>query len=61
MLLRSDEIGLPCYVETGSLRQLALYRHLGFQILRHATEPASGIEFWTACREPVSPMNPPRG
>ena len=54
ILIRADETGTPCYVETGLPRQLSLYQQLGFDVLFHGVELTSGIEYWTMSRKPAN-------
>lgn len=52
VLEASDEQGLPCYLETAEADNEAFYEKHGFAVVRHGTEPAGGLEYWTFRREP---------
>lgn len=52
-LNRADEAGLPAYLETGTERNVALYRRHGFQII-HQGPPGKGAPtMWHMWREPA--------
>jgi ribosomal protein S18 acetylase RimI-like enzyme len=51
-LNRADEAGLPAYLETGTTRNVALYRRHGFEII-HEGPPGKGAPtMWHLWREP---------
>jgi ribosomal protein S18 acetylase RimI-like enzyme len=51
-LNRADEAGLPAYLETGTTRNVALYRRHGFEVI-HEGPPGKGAPtMWHMWREP---------
>jgi ribosomal protein S18 acetylase RimI-like enzyme len=51
-LARADAEGLPCYLETFNPRNAPFYQRHGFLLVNEEVEPASGLPFWTFCRDP---------
>ena len=54
VLQRADAEGLPCYLETMKLRNLAFYEKHGFRVVVDSVIPDGGPRFWTMKREPIS-------
>ena len=50
-LSRADEDGLPCYLETCQPANVRFYGKHGFHVVRHGTEPRSGLDYWTFIRD----------
>jgi ribosomal protein S18 acetylase RimI-like enzyme len=53
MLVRIDEEGLPCYLETMDEKDVPLYEHFGFQVVDESTVPATNLTNWAMLRESV--------
>jgi ribosomal protein S18 acetylase RimI-like enzyme len=51
-LMRADQSGCPCYLETSEKRNLAFYERLGFVALEQATLGTGGPPAWAMRREP---------
>jgi len=51
VLDRSDKLGLPCYVETHSIQNVAFYRHFGFQVVREIDLPPIPHPFYALLRK----------
>jgi len=51
-LNRADEAGLPAYLETGTTRNVALYRRHGFEVIHEAPVGRDGPVMWHMWREP---------
>ena len=51
VLARADEQGLPCYLETGSERNVAFYERRGFRVLRAGQPTGYPIHLWTMVRK----------
>ena len=54
MLERMDKEGLPCFLETQSPRNVALYEHLGFRVAEEGTVPGSDLKSWAMLRDKQS-------
>jgi ribosomal protein S18 acetylase RimI-like enzyme len=52
ILERCDAEGTPAYLETGTERNVALYRGMGFEVRDEFDLPASGPHVWCMWREP---------
>jgi ribosomal protein S18 acetylase RimI-like enzyme len=52
LLSRADSDGLPCYVETFNVRDLAFYKRHGFRIAGGGKIPRGGPDFWALIRAP---------
>jgi GNAT superfamily N-acetyltransferase len=52
VLLRADQEGLPCYLETFGPDNVPFYEHRGFQVVYAGVEPQSQLAFWAMKREP---------
>ena len=50
---RADTDGLPVVLFTCQPRNLPLYQHHGYEIIREGMEPASGVRWWGFRREPA--------
>lgn len=50
-LARIRAAGLPCYLTTGSVRNVAFYQRQGFQVIEHGLVPRSGLRFWALRRD----------
>lgn len=53
-LNRADAAGLPAYLETGTTRNVALYRRHGFEVIREAPVGRDAPMMWHMWREPES-------
>lgn len=51
MLARMDAEGLPCYLETATARNVALYQHFGFTAVAER-ELGGGLRVWAMLRLP---------
>jgi ribosomal protein S18 acetylase RimI-like enzyme len=51
-LNRADEAGLPAYLETGTTRNVALYRRHGFEVIHEAPPGKGAPTIWHMWREP---------
>lgn len=51
-LNRADEAGLPAYLETGTTRNVALYRRHGFEVIHEAPPGKGAPMMWHMWREP---------
>jgi GNAT superfamily N-acetyltransferase len=49
---RADAEGAPCYLETTQLSNVQFYINSGFEVVDHAIEPKSGLQYWTFRRNP---------
>jgi GNAT superfamily N-acetyltransferase len=49
---RADALGLPCYLETSSTGNVALYSRSGFAVLDRVTLPGGGPPVWAMWRRP---------
>ena len=54
VLERCDEQGLPAYLETQKLDNVAFYRHFGFEVREELEIVVGGPRAWTMWREPQS-------
>ena len=52
MFTRSDQEGIPIYLETHKEKNVAIYQHYGFKILEDTTIPDTDIRKWAMLREP---------
>jgi GNAT superfamily N-acetyltransferase len=52
ILARADADGLPCYLETGTEKNVRFYRKRGFEVLAEETIPGGGPRFWGMARNP---------
>ena len=59
MLKHLDEEQLPAYLETQNLRNVDIYRHWGFELLREETMPNTELRLWLMLRQPQSPPHQP--
>ena len=50
-LARIRAAGLPCYLTTGSVRNVAFYQRQGFQVIEHGLVPRTGLRFWALRRD----------
>ena len=55
MLKQLDEEQLPAYLETQNLRNVEMYRHWGFELLREETMPNADLKLWLMLRQPQPP------
>lgn len=51
MLARIDEEQLPCYLDTNTEENIALYQHFGFNVVKRYEIPGSDIINWSMVRE----------
>jgi ribosomal protein S18 acetylase RimI-like enzyme len=51
MLARTDEEGLPCYLETVDERNVQIYEHFGFELVEKAGIPKTGLTNWAMLRQ----------
>ncbi len=52
MLARADAEGLPCYLETQSPQNVAVYASVGFRVTSEGDVPGHRLTVWTLRREP---------
>ena len=52
MLAAADRAGLPAYLETASDTNVAIYRRLGFEVVREVDMPDGGPRCWLMRRDP---------
>ena len=50
MLARIDEEHLPCYLDTQNERNVALYRHFGFEVADEGIIPNTQLRTWAMLR-----------
>lgn len=53
MLARIDEEHLSCYLETFSEKNVAIYRHYGFEVAEKGLVPGSRVTMWAMLRESI--------
>lgn len=53
MLARIDKEELPCYLDTNTEENIALYEHFGFNVAKRYRIPDSDIINWSMVREPL--------
>ena len=51
---RADAAGVACDLFTLALRNVPIYEHLGFCVMRETFLPRSGLRFWVMARPPPS-------
>ena len=51
MLARFDREGLPCYLETQTEKNVAIYRRFGFRVIYNGVSPDKGFPVMTMLRE----------
>lgn len=51
MLSRTDEEGLPCYLDTLVEKNVRLYEHLGFELMEKSEIPETGLSSWAMLRK----------
>jgi len=51
MLVRIDEEGLPCYLETLDEKNVPLYEHFGFNVIDKSNVPEADLTNWAMLRE----------
>jgi len=51
MLARIDEEQLPCYLDTNTEKNVALYEHFGFKVVKRYQIPGSDVINWSMVRE----------
>lgn len=51
MLSKIDQEGLPCYLETGSEKNVPRYEHFGFKVLEKSPVPGTPLTNWAMLRE----------
>ena len=52
MFARLDAEGLPCFLETESATNVAIYEHYGFVVVEEGTVPGTEVPHWAMLREP---------
>ena len=58
MLQRLDNQRLPAYVETQNLKNVAMYSHYGFRLIREDQPPGTGFKLYLMVRQPAVPQSP---
>ena len=53
-LVAADAEGHACYLETAQSANRAFYENRGFRVIKHDTQPDTGVTYWTFRREPAS-------
>ena len=51
MLARIDKQELPCFLETVDERDVAIYKHFGFNVVDESVVPATGMTSWAMLRQ----------
>ena len=51
MLVKIDEEGLPCYLETLEGQNVRLYEHFGFKVIEESNVPNTSLTNWAMLRE----------
>jgi len=51
MLVKIDEAGLPCYLETLEEQNVRLYEHFGFAVVEESAIPETNLTNWAMLRE----------
>ena len=54
MLSRIDEEKMPCFLETHTEENVALYRHFGFEVVEEAVLRGSDLKHWAMIRDKAS-------
>ena len=49
-LVQADETGQPCYLETGTERNVTLYTRHGFRVIESGIVPRTGVRYWALRR-----------
>lgn len=52
LIEKSEQVGLPIYVETATERNVRMYERLGFRLLNQVTLPVINLPQWEMVREP---------
>ena len=52
-LVAADAEGHPCYLETAQSANQSFYENRGFRVIRHDTQPDTGVTYWTFRRDPA--------
>jgi len=53
VLRRSDDDGVPAFLETSSTANVALYTSLGFEVTAHQLIDGGGPDVWAMLRRPA--------
>jgi ribosomal protein S18 acetylase RimI-like enzyme len=51
MLARTDEEGLPCYLETLEGQNVRVYEHFGFKVIEESNVPNTSLTNWAMLRD----------
>ena len=51
MLTRIDKEGMPCYLETETEKNVALYQHFNFEVTEEFIVPDTELKLWAMLRE----------
>lgn len=51
MLARMDEEHLPCYLDTQTEKNVAIYQHYGFKVVEEFAIPGTGFSNWAMLRK----------
>ena len=57
MLTRIGKEGLPCYLETETEKNVALYQHFDFKVIEEFIVPDTELKLWAMLRESKQPKN----
>ena len=57
MLKRLDEQQIPAYLETQCLKNVDMYRHWDFELLREERLSDTNLKMWLMLRKPQAPIN----
>jgi ribosomal protein S18 acetylase RimI-like enzyme len=52
MFERLDREGLPCFLETESTTNVAIYKKYGFAVVEEGKIPGTEVPHWAMLREP---------
>jgi len=53
MLARIDKEDMPCYLETETEKNVALYQHFDFEVIEEFIVPDTKLKLWAMLREKV--------
>jgi hypothetical protein len=52
MIKRTEDDGLPIYLETNTKKNVSIYQKFGFEILEHGIIPKTDVPYWCMLRKP---------
>ena len=57
MLLKIDKESMPCYLETETEKNVALYQYFDFEVIEEFIVPDTELRLWAMLRETKQPKN----